>query len=187
MHVFVVLNQSSLFTTHKSYVGLILIIKFITLICFWVNHNNSLLYKKFPLQKELATKTKKHPGGKLNGGSISFLNQQIKSKEGILRLIATKRHSRKLSLTSDRLIYVITIKSNINLLAVDLVGNINYYNKIRCFMVHKILFSPVPNDGKINFLAMVRLLLLQTTLFEIELLNRWISFANAYCMRKSIV
>ena len=69
-----------------------------------------------------------------------FTPQQIKSKEGILRLIATKRHSRKLSLTSDRLIYVITIKSNINLLAVDLVGNIYSYNKICCFMVYKILF-----------------------------------------------
>ena len=46
-----VLNQSSLFTTHKSYVGLILIIKFITLICFWVNHNNSLLHKNFLYRK----------------------------------------------------------------------------------------------------------------------------------------
>ena len=46
-------------------------------------------------------------------------------------------------------------------------------------MVHKILFSPAPNDGKINFLAMVRLLLLQTTLFEIESPNKWISFTNA--------
>ena len=78
MHVFVVLNQSNLFTTHKSYVGLILIIKFITLICFWVNHNNSLLYKNFLYRKNWSQRLKNIQEGSWMG--VQFLSKINKLK-----------------------------------------------------------------------------------------------------------
>lgn len=53
MHVFVVLNQSNLFTTHKSYVELWLINNFNTLLIFELAIKNTLA----PRQKEMATKT----------------------------------------------------------------------------------------------------------------------------------
>lgn len=69
--MFVVLNQSSLCTTHRSYVGLILIINF-----------TKIPYStKISSSERTGHQDKKHPGEKLNGGSISFQNQQIKSNE----------------------------------------------------------------------------------------------------------
>ena len=75
MHMFVVLNQSNLFTTHKSYVELWLIDNLNTLFVFELAIKNTLA----PRHKEMATKTKKHPIGKLNCISNSFCNDQIKS------------------------------------------------------------------------------------------------------------